>query len=259
MRNGLASAWSARELLWSFVRRDLTVRYRHALLGVSWAVLTPLFQMMIFTVIFARVARIETGLPYPLYAFCGLAAWSFTASALRSAVNALSGNAFLVSKVAFQREVLPLASVMVAAVDFAVSVCVIGALMWYYGVPLHATALLLPVVFVVQFAFTTGLALVLAAANLLWHDVRYVFDVGITLWMFASSVLYPIPALGGVTGAVLAANPMTPIIDAYRDILLRGAMPAPGPALATTAFAVITLIAGIFLFQRAEPRFAELA
>ena len=253
------AVWGARELLWSFVRRDLTVRYRHALLGVSWAVLTPLLQSAIFTLIFARVARIETGLPYPLYAFCGLAVWSFTASALRSAVSSLSGNAFLVSKVAFQREVLPLASVIVAAVDFAVSLCVVAALMWYYGVPVHSTIVVLPLIMIVQVVFITGLALMLAAANLLWHDVRYVFDVGITLWMFASSVLYPMPRLGGAAGAVLALNPMTPIIDAYRDVLLRGTLPPLGGLAASVVSAILVLSAGVMLFQRAEPRFAELA
>jgi ABC-type polysaccharide/polyol phosphate export permease len=259
MRSGALAVWNARELLWSFVRRDLTVRYRHALLGVSWAVLTPLFQSVIFTLIFSRVVRFETGLPYPLYAFSGLAVWSFTASALRSAVSSLSGNAFLVSKVAFERQVLPLASVLVAAVDFAVSLCVVAALMWYYGVPVHATVLALPVILLVQLAFTTGLALLLAAANLLWHDVRYVFEVLVTLWMFASSVLYPVPRLGGIAGAVLAMNPMTPIIDAYRDVLLRGTLPPSGTLASSIAVAVITLAAGGLLFQRAEPRFAELA
>ena len=253
------AVWNARELLWSFVRRDLTVRYRHALLGVSWAILTPVLQSAIFTVIFARVARIETGLPYPLYAFCGLAAWSFTSSALRSAVASLSGNAFLVSKVAFQREVLPLATVIVAAVDFAVALCVVGVLMWYFGVPLRATALALPLVILVQFAFTTGLALMLAAANLLWHDVRYVFEVFVTLWMFASAVLYPMPRLDGVAGAVLALNPMTPIIEAYRDVLLRGVLPSSSTLGAAAVWAVAILVIGVALFQRAEPRFAEMA
>lgn len=248
--------WDARELLLSFVRRDLTVRYRHAVLGVSWAILTPLLQMVIFTLIFSRVARIETRLPYPLYAFCGLTAWSFTASALRSAMSSLSGNAYLVSKVAFRREVLPLASVIVATVDFAVSLVVVGALMWYYGIPVRATVLVLPAIVLIQLVFTVGLAFVLAAANLLWHDVRYVFDVGITLWMFASAVLYPIPRLSGVAGMVLALNPMTPIIEAYRDVLLRGTLPSLGMA---SAAALVTFLSGLVLFQRAEPRFAELA
>ncbi len=197
--------------------------------------------------------------PYPLYAFCGLTAWTFTASALRSALSSLSGNAFLVSKVAFRREVLPLASVIVAAVDFAVALVVVLGVMVYYGVPIRATVVFVPVVFVVQFTFITGLALALSAANLLWHDVRYVFDVGITLWMFASSVLYPVPRFHGVVGAVFALNPMTPIIDAYRDVLLRGNCPALASALTTIGGALLTFLVGMILFRRAEPRFAELA
>ena len=259
MMRSVRAVWSARELLMSFVRRDLTVRYRHALLGLSWAVFTPVLQVVIFTLIFSRVARIQTDVPYPVYAFCGLTAWTFTASALRSALSSLSGNAFLVSKVAFRREVLPLASVMVAAVDFAVSLAVVFAVMLYYGIPVRASAVLLPVIFVVQFIFVTGLALVLSAANLLWHDVRYVFDVGITLWMFASSVLYPVPRFHGGMGAVFALNPMTPIIDAYRDILLRGTSPTLASALVTTGGVLVTFLVGLLLFQRAEPRFAEVA
>jgi ABC-type polysaccharide/polyol phosphate export permease len=246
-------------LLWSFVRRDLTVRYRHALLGITWAILTPLLQMVVFSVIFSRLARFETGLPYPLYAFAGLAAWSLTASALRSALMSLAGNAMLVSKVAFRREVLPLSSVVVATVDFAVTFGVLGLLMWYYGIPLRPTAVLVPLVLVVQLILTSGLALLLAAANLWWHDVRHLFDVGITLWMFASTVLYPLPVLGGVAGVVLALNPMSWIIEAYRDLLLRGSVPATGPAIATTLASVITLAVSLRIFRRAEPRFAEIA
>jgi len=251
--------WEARELLWSFVRRDLTVRYRHALLGLAWAILTPLLQMIVFSVIFSRLARSETGLPYPLYAFAGLAAWSLTASALRSALMSLAGNSVLVSKVAFRREVLPLSSVVVATVDFAVTLVMLVLLMWYYGIPLRPTALLLPLVLAVQLALTGGLALLLAAANLCWHDVRHVFDVGITLWMFASTVFYPLPALDGAAGVLLALNPMSWIIEAYRDLLLRGTLPAAGPAIATTLASVATLVVSLLIFRRAAPRFAEIA
>lgn len=256
---GSRTVWEARELLWSFVRRDLTVRYRHALLGIAWAILTPFLQMLVFTLVFAELGGIETGVPYPVYAFAGLAAWSLTASALRSAMMSLSGNAFLVSKVAFRREVLPLASVVVATVDFAVTLLMLGGLIWYYGIPLRPTALLLPLVLVVQLALTSGLALLLAAANLWWHDVRHVFDVGITLWMFASSVLYPMPAPGGVAGALLTLNPMSAIIDAYRALLLDGTLPAPLPTAAAAISAGAMLALSVLVFRRASPRFAEIA
>lgn len=253
------TAWDARELLWSFVRRDLTVRYRHALLGIAWAVLTPLCQMLVFSLVLARFVPTDAQVPYPVFAFTGLAAWGLTASALRSAMQSLAGNAYLVSKVAFPREVLPLSSVIVAMVDFAVTLVLLAALLSWYGLPLHPTALLLPVVVLVQLAFTTGLALLLAAANLWWNDVRHLFDVGITLWLFATPVLYPLPAVGGAAGALLALNPLTPIVGAYRDLLLHGTLPAPGPAIAASLAAVATLAVGLAIFRRVEPRFAEIA
>jgi lipopolysaccharide transport system permease protein len=253
------TAWDARELLWSFVRRDLTVRYRHALLGIAWALLTPLFQMLLFSVILGRFVPSDPRIPYPIFAFTGLAAWGLTASALRSAMQSLSGNAYLVSKVAFPREVLPLASVLVALVDFAVTLVLLGGLLLWFGLPLHPTALLLPLVVLVQLAFTVGLALLLAAANLWWNDVRHVFDVGITLWLFATPVLYPLPAVDGVAGQLLALNPMTPIVSAYRDLLLNGTMPATGPALVAVVTSIGMFVVGLTLFRRAEPRFAEIA
>lgn len=253
------TAWDARELLLSFVRRDLTVRYRHALLGIAWAILAPLFQMLLFSLVLARFVPTEAEVPYPVFAFTGLAAWGLTASALRSAMQSLAGNAYLVSKVAFPREVLPLASVIVAMVDFAVTLLVLAALLVWYRIPLHLTALLLPMVVLVQLAFTTGLALLLAAANLWWHDVRHLFDVAITLWLFATPVLYPLPSIDGAAGALLALNPMTPIVGAYRDLLLHGTLPAAGPALGAVLTAVGTLVIGLAVFRRVEPRFAEIA
>jgi ABC-type polysaccharide/polyol phosphate export permease len=215
--------------------------------------------MLVFTVIFSRMARVETDLPYPLFAFTGLMAWTLTASALRSAMNSLSGNAYLVSKVAFRREALPLASVAVATVDFAVTLLMLGALMWYYHAPLRLTVLLVPVLVVVQLAFTTGLAMLLATANLWWNDVRHVFEFGITLWLFSTAVLYPVPRIDGVVGALLSANPMTPIVDAYRDLLLRGVLPSGPAIIGAIGFSVVTLFAGMAIFRRAEPRFAEIA
>lgn len=259
MSYGGTGLWEARELLWSFVRRDLTVRYRHALLGVGWAIASPLAQMVVFTLVFTRVARIETGMPYPLYAFCGLTAWHFTASALRGAVTSLSGNATLVTRVAFRREVLPLAAVVVALIDFAISLPFVLALALWFGVPLRPTVLLVPFLLLVQAAFTSGMALLLAAANLFWRDVRHLFDVGITLWMFASAVLYPVPRLGGLWGTLLALNPMTPLVEGYRDLILRGTIPPMGAAAVALAAALLTFSLGRLVFQRAEPRFAEVA
>lgn len=250
---------AARELLWSFVERDLIVRYRTPVLGIGWAVATPFAQMLVFTLAFARVARVDVGMPYPLYAYIGLAAWTLTAAALREGTNSLAGNPVLLTKVRFPREVLPIAAVCTALTDFIVAVMLVGGMMWFYHVELTWAVVLFPLVLIVQLVFVAALALLLSIANLLWRDVRHVFDVLIVVWMFASAVVYPAQNVGGWLGALLAANPMTQIIEAYRDVLVRGRPPAASPFAVAAAGSLLLFAVSWTVFRRSERRFAEYA
>jgi lipopolysaccharide transport system permease protein len=246
-----------RELLMQMVRRDLLLRYKQTVMGFGWAIFMPLVNTLIFSIVFTRVAPIETGVPYPLYAYCGLLAWNFTASSLRFAVTSLTGNGNLVSKVYFPREIFPFAAVLVALVDSAIASVVVLALMAWYGVWGGWTILLLPVIVVVQVMFTAGLALLLAMAHLYFRDVKYVFDVVISVAMFATSVVYPVERIGGLTGRVLALNPVNGIIEGYRAVLLRGTLPPEGPFLAAAAVSVLMFMFAWLIFHRGELTFAE--
>lgn len=244
-------------LLRAFIRRDLTLRYRNSALGFGWAVLVPLLQMLVFTVVFTRVAPLDTGMPYMVYAYAGLLAWNLFASALRFAANSLTTNPHLITKVYFPREVLPFSAVLVSLFDFTVGSTILALLMAYYGIGVGWSLLFLPVVVLVEIAFTAGLALLVAMAHLFYSDVKYVFELMLTLWMFATSVLYPIGLVGGTLGRVLQLNPMTPIIGAYRAVVLRNTLPEPGPFCLAAAASLLTLMVGWVLFHRAEFRFAE--
>jgi ABC-type polysaccharide/polyol phosphate export permease len=247
----------ARELLLQLTRRDLLLRYRQAVMGFGWAVFTPVLSAAIFTVIFTRVVQLSVDVPYVLYAYAGLLPWNFFASSLRFGALALTSNAPLVTKVYFPREVLPFSAVLVCLVDFAVASTVLVALMVYYRVTVGWSLLFLPVVAPVHVAFTAGLALLLAMGNLLYRDVKYVLEVLLTVWMLATSVVYPVERVGGSLGTVLALNPMTPIIDAYRAVLLRAELPAAGPFAAAALGAAGVFLGAWVAFHRAEFRFAE--
>jgi lipopolysaccharide transport system permease protein len=227
-------------------------------IGIGWALATPLLQMAMFTVVFTRVAPLDVGVPYPLYAYVGLVAWTLTASSLREATNSLSSNAALVTKVRFPRAVLPLASVCTALVDFVVAALLIGGLLWYYGIGVTPTVLLFPVVLAVHLVLLAGLALLLSAANLFWRDVRHLFEVLINVWMFATAVIYPLQRIGGRLGDFLTLNPMTHIVEAYRDVIVRGQGLRAPFAIVAVASLVLVVIAWR-VFQRSERRFAELA
>jgi lipopolysaccharide transport system permease protein len=246
-----------RELLVQMTRRDLLLRYKQTVMGFGWAVFMPLVNTIIFSVIFVRVAPLDTGMPYPIFAYTGLMAWNFTASALRFGVNSLSTNTNLVTKVYFPREIFPFSSVFVSLVDLAVSASILVLMMVYYQFVPTWTVLFLPVVILVQVMFTAGVALTLAMANLFFRDIKYLFEVVLTFWMFASSVVYPVEQVGGKLALFLQLNPMTPIIEAYRSVLLRGEMPAAAPFAVATTIAVLTLAVGWVSFHRAEFRFAE--
>lgn len=246
-----------RDLLATIVRRDLLIRYKQTIMGFGWAIFMPVLNTVIFSIIFMRVAPLDTGMPYPIFAFAGLLPWNFFASSLRFAVSSLTGNSTLVTKVYFPREIFPFSAVLVSLIDFVVASSVLIALMIWYHTPVRWTILFLPVVLLVQIAFTAGMSLVLAMGNLFYRDVKYLFEIVLTVWMFATSVVYPVSKVGGRLGALLQFNPMTPIIDAYRAVLLRGVLPDAGPFWYATVVAVLVLVVGWLAFHRAEFRFAE--
>ena len=245
------------ELLYQMTRRDLLLRYKQTVMGFGWAVFMPLLNTLIFTVIFTRAAPINVGMPYPVFAYCGLLAWNLFASALRFSVSSLTANINLVAKVYFPREIFPFSAVVVSTVDFAVGAVLLAAMMIYYHVPVTPALAFLPVVILVEVTFAAGMALILAMANLFYRDVKYLFEVVITLWMFASSVVYPVTKLGEPYKTILTLNPMTPIIDAYRAVLLQGRLPDMGPFTLAAALSLVVLAVGWVTFHRSEYQFAE--
>ena len=245
-----------RELLRQMVKRDLLLRYKQSVMGFGWAIFMPLVNTVVFTVVFTRVARLDTPVPYVLFAYCGLCTWNFFASSLRFGVNSLTGNPNLVSKVYFPREIFPLAATLVSFVDFLISATVLVAMMIWFGISPTSALFFLPLVVLVHFAFTLSIALLLSMSNLFFRDVKYLFEVVLTVWMFATSVLYPVESVGGKTEVIMRLNPMTPIIDGYRSVLLYGQIPGWEFA-ASAALAVVALAGAWLVFHRAEFAFAE--
>jgi len=248
---------ASRELLFRITERDLMLRYKQTVMGVGWAIVMPLVNTAIFSIIFTRVARIDTGMPYPLYAYSGLLAWNLFASSLRFASTSLTSNSTLVTKISFPREILPISAVLVTLVDSIVGAAVLAAMMAYYHVAITPAVLLLPVLLAIEIAFTCAVALLLSMANLFYRDVKYLLEFLITVWMFATSVVYPVELIDGRLGAVLRLNPMVPIIDGFRTVLIRGAVPDLAPLAAAAFVAFAALLVAWATFHQAEFRFAE--
>ena len=257
IREMLTEQYQYRELLYQMIKRDLLLRYKQTAMGVGWAVFMPLVNTAVFAVVFTRVAPIETGVPYPVFAFTGLAAWNFLASSLRFAIASLTSNPNLVTKVYFPREMFPFSTTLVSLLDFGVSLAVLVVLMAWYQVPPTVYLLYLPVVLAVHILFTLGMCLILAMANLFYRDVKYLFEILLTVWMFLSSVLYPISLVGGRTAAVMQLNPMTPILDGYRAVLLYGQSPFSAAFVWAGVFALGLFFTAWVVFHRAEFQFAE--
>jgi ABC-type polysaccharide/polyol phosphate export permease len=247
------------ELVLVLARREIQARYKYSLLGAGWAVALPVALMLVFTLVFSRIAPLSTGdIPYPVFAYIGLLPWQLHAGILTGCARSLTDNSNLVTKVYFAREALPLSRVLAALFDFAVAALVLVGLMAWYGIAPGPGAWLLPVVFAVQLAFGIGLGFVIAGANVMYRDVQYVMQVLVIVWMFASSVVYPTPKDGWL-GAVDYLNPITPIIDSYRALLVGGATGLSVQFAAAAAISLCVLLMGWVWFRRVERRFGELA
>jgi len=255
----LGELWAYRELLYFLTWRDVKVRYKQTLLGAAWAILQPLLTMVIFTLLFGRLAGIPSeGMPYPLFAYSGLVIWTFFANSVTNSGNSLVGSAHLITKIYFPRMIVPAGAVAAGIVDLALAFLIQIVLMIYYGVrPTWALLMLLPLV-VLTTLLALGVGMWLSALNVKYRDVRYAIPFLIQIWMFASPIIYPVSLLPEKWRWLLKLNPLTGIIQNFR-IALFGNQAFDWKSLGVSAAvtAVVLLYASLS-FRRMEKHFADI-
>lgn len=256
----LRDLWAYRELLYFLTWRDVKVRYKQTLLGVAWAIIQPLFTMLIFTLFFGRLggfdARTE-GMPYPLFAFAGLLPWTFFANAVTNSGNSLVGSANLITKVYFPRMIIPVAAVAAGLVDFAIAFVMLVGLMFYYQVMLTWALLLLPVLMLLTALLAVGVGMWLSALNVKYRDIRFALPFVIQLWMFVSPVIFPSSILPQKWRWVLELNPLSGIIEGFRSSVFGRAI--NWKALGVSALiTILLLVYASYSFRRMEKTFADI-
>ncbi len=257
----LREVWGARELLRTLAERELRVRYKQAVLGFAWSIVTPVMLMIVLTVFFQRVARVDTGgVPYPLFTYLGLLPWAFFSTSVSQGGQTLLQNVALLNKVYCPREVFPMASVIVAGIDSVISSLVMGALFlihWYAPKP---TAIWVPVLLGVQVAFTLGLTFIISAIMIYLRDLRHALPIALQLGLFATPVAFGIEVVPrSFQPLYVALNPLAAVIDGYRRTVLLGQPPAFDLLGIAAIAALVVLVGGYALFKRLEVGFADVA
>jgi lipopolysaccharide transport system permease protein len=254
----LGEVWRHRELLQFLVWRDVKVRYKQTVLGAGWAVVQPFVTMVVFSVVFGRLASVPSeGLPYPIFAFAGLLPWQMFAFALTESTNSLVASQHVITKVYFPRLIVPLASTAVSILDFCVAFLVLAAMMVFYGVELRATALLVPAFVLMAVLTATAAGLWLSALNVRYRDVRHVVPFLIQIWLFLSPIAYPSSLVPAKWQWLYGLNPMAGVVEGFRWALL--GTPAPkAPLMVASGCVVLCLLAGgLVYFRKTERTLAD--
>jgi lipopolysaccharide transport system permease protein len=253
----LGELWHYRELLYFLTLRDIKVRYKQTLMGVAWVIIQPLTTMLIFTLVFNRFVRLDTGtLPYPLFALSGLLLWLFFANAVTNSTHSLVSNANLITKVYFPRMFIPAASVAAGLVDLGIAFLLLIVLCFYYGVAFTLNILLLPLFILMMALLALGVGLLSAAVTVKYRDLRHALPFIIQLWMFASPVIYPTSIVPEKWKWLVTINPVAGIIEGFRASLTGSSFDWVHVSIS----AVITLamlVCSVYIFRRFEDTFAD--
>jgi ABC-type polysaccharide/polyol phosphate export permease len=250
--------WRERELAVVLALKDLRIRYKQTFFGVAWALLQPLLAVLVFSVVFGRLAGLPAdGIPYPVFVYAGLVAWLYFAAAVSAAAQSLVDNRDLVTKVYFPRLLAPLAAVCPPLVDLLVNLLVVAVFLAAYTVAPGPALLVLPAWILAALVLALAAGLGLAALNVKYRDVRHALPFLLQVWLFASPVVYAASLVEGGWRYLYAANPMVTVIGGFRWSLAGG--PAPGlEALVSLLVGAVLLLAGFVYFRRVERHFADL-
>lgn len=255
----LRQLWAYRELLYFLTWRDVKVRYKQTLLGAAWAILQPLLTMLIFTLLFGRLAGIKSeGIPYPIFAFGGLLIWIFFSNSVTNSGNSLVGNANLITKIYFPRMIIPAAAVGAGLVDLMLAFVIQILLMVYYGVRVTWAVMMIPPLVLLATLLALGVGMWLSALNVKYRDIRYAIPFLIQLWMFASPIIYPLSMVPAKWRWLFMLNPLTGIIQNFR-IALFGTQPFEWGSLGISALITfVVLVYSAYSFRSMERRFADI-
>jgi homopolymeric O-antigen transport system permease protein len=246
-----------RELLGFLIWRDIKIRYKQTLLGSLWAVLQPLIGMVVFGLLFARVAQIPSeGIPYPLFVFTGLTIWSFFQNGVSLSSNSLLESKETISKIYFPRVLVPLGQILAMGFDLSISIVFLFLIMLYYRWPMSARILWLPVFLMGSCLATAGFGFILSALNVRYRDVKYALPFFIQTLLFVTPVLYPISRFPVKLRVFLSLNPMSGMVEGFRYAFLGGSLSwsLVGISFATT---IVLFVAGLFYIRRTENTFAD--
>jgi lipopolysaccharide transport system permease protein len=248
------------DLFFFLTWRNIKVRYAQSAIGIGWAIVQPLFYMLVFTVVFGRLARIESdGAPYAVFALAALVPWTYFANAVSEGAASLIVNADMISKIYFPRLILPMSLVAARLADFAIALVLLAALMaWYHIIPGERIAIL-PLLILLMVFTAAGLSLWLAALAVQYRDVNYATTFGMQLLMYAAPVVYPVSLVPTHVQMLYAVNPMVGVIEGFRAALLE-TRPVPWDFIAIGGVtALIVAVSGAFYFRRKEQIFADVA
>jgi homopolymeric O-antigen transport system permease protein len=261
--------WRYRELLYFLIWRELKVRYKQAAIGAGWAIIQPVFAVLIFTAVFGYFARIPSdGIPYPLFAFAAMLPWTYFAEAFRRSGTGLVDDSDLICKIYFPRLIIPFAAVITPMVDFLLSFLVLLALLTWYGIVPTWNVVFLPLFLVVAMMLGLSVGLWLGPVNVRFRDIKHTLPFLIQIWMYASPVVYPLSIVPEKWQLLYSLNPMVGVIEGFRWALFgkdnlyfltigikdNPSLQAMGLSL---SLVVLVLLGGIIFFKKMERSFAD--
>ena len=248
-----------RDLFYFLVVRDIKVKYKQTILGGLWAIIQPFFSMVVFTLFFGKLAKVPSdGIPYPIFSYSALVAWSYFAHAITGSVQSLVGNASLLSKVYFPRLIIPLTPLLAGLLDFIIASVVLIGMMLYFKIYPTAYIFLVPFLVILMMLTAGGVGMLLSALNAKYRDIGYTVPFLVQLWMFLSPIVYPASMVPEKYRLLYALNPMVGIIEGFRSALL-GTTAFPVVMVVFSAFvSMLLFLVGIFYFKQTERYFADI-
>jgi lipopolysaccharide transport system permease protein len=251
--------WNYRELFYFFIWRDIKIRYKQTVLGAMWAVIQPFFTMVVFTIFFGNFAKIPSeGVPYPVFSYSALVPWTYFSGAMAISANSLVGNSNLLTKVYFPRFAIPASAAFAGILDYFIASTILFGIMAYYHVPMSWNLLLWAILVIPLILMALGLGMIFSSLNVKYRDIKYTIPFLLQIWLFATPIIYPISMLPKKYKLLVALNPLTGVIEAFRSTVIPNKQIDLWLLLYSVTVAIVLFIIGLFYFRRTEKVFADI-